>query len=345
MKKKLVYALTILLAVGFVATEIFVVSAQSYGYTDPDDFETNLYLSAMDIWVNMSSTVYGLDGSVQKTPQLKHVMFVAPAGKDLEWKFALGSEIDLVFNLFENGFQLSTQDDETGYTNWQDRFVSAIANFDPAELGTEEGGTIITVNSDYLNVTTEPTASNITYPDSDSMYGTKYEAGDGKSLNEYAKDYTDGLGETFYNTHNASFVAFSPENYDDLGGVVVDFDEETSTSLGILKRFRVWLHQRKLQRQNYGATYTTSTWDTVFRSTQNSAGVLETMPVGAKYFAHQPIGSSYFAKSIGTKAIGLGLKKSWWKIALTVGIIGGLAFIMLHKPTRAKVFKKLKIKK
>jgi len=322
----------IVLALMAIAPMNFTRADDDYGlglYNTPDLFEENAFLPAFDIWVNQSASSYmhlqkyGVE-AVERGWTLRHLIFLPPGAAAHEWKILDHHFFETVMSL---GTSLTTEDNDAGYGAFTDRDVDTTVNYDLDSLGTEDVGTVITCNSDYIDDTSEPTASNITgiADESDNLWAAvKYEAGDGKSLNDYAEEAAENDGATFYNVVNATALGFSFDDYESLAGVQWNFDTPNPTMLsvddadqndnpqlnGVLKRIRIWLHKRKFQRKALSTTGGTfSTQDSAFKSISSASGLAQ-IPVGAKYFFSKTIGSAYYGQKTGVFAAMSGIKKA-----------------------------------
>lgn len=304
-------------------------------FATPEDFEENMFLPAFDMYINYTaSLLYRQGWSTQEQAQgwkIVRTVFIPNSAID-NWQ-VLDKSARIASGHYFSA-QAGTTDNDLGYLVFADAVADLVLEFDQFDLA-DSKATNIDVNKDYLDDTSAPTATNITTFDSDPVSGIEYIATDGKSIEEYAEDEATKLGGSLNNVVNATALGFSYSDlYDQLVAVNCNFDTETATMLsvdpdnpetpqynGIIQRVRIWLHNRKVQRSNYGFTGTKYTiQDTLFKDIKLAGASLPGIPTGAKYYFSKTIGSAFWKKPFSVGALGSGLLQS------AVGKL--LAFIM-----------------
>ena len=316
-------------------------------------FEENAFVPAFDIWINQSVTStpshlvkYGLE-AVEQGWTLRHVRFY-PASVKGNLEYLVPEKERTIEHFFPMQITVALQGDvnDAGYFGFAQALVDDVYNWDSNTLKTDDVGTVYTVNSDYLDDATEPTASNLTNVDQsgDSVWGaTTYDATDGKSIITYATEAATADNAEFYDVANATMLGFSMDP-DPLKDVVTYFDtptvaamlsvdengEEYTLDAGVLKRVRIWLHKRKLKRQAVstdGGKMTTS--NSIMTSISNAQANLQQIPVGTKNYFQKTIGAGFQTKKMGIFAVMNGVKKALVGYIAIIGILGLAAIVLL----------------
>lgn len=297
----------------FIATSVFISqarAAEDFGlglFNTPALFEKNAFQPAFDIWVNQTSTSPSL--------QMKYSLTEITQGWALR-RYLFATPIDSANDIFTNlapdiivlrsNNLLMTQSEDynpSGYETFSDRDTNIEVNFDQMDLGKENVGTTMDLNADYLAATTYPTQNNYTTIESSPLPASvTYEAGDGKSINDYAKDAAESQNEVFIETHNCTALGFGFDQHDGLINVASCFDEELITSAFVkgqmtfqsstLVRHRVWMHQREVDQKWSG--WDASTKHTEFKPISQASGTLAGIPTGAQCFYAKTVGSAYW---------------------------------------------------
>ena len=343
------------------------VYASDYGLdlvSTPDLFEENAYQPALDLWINQSVASacpthldkYGIE-AVSQGWTMRNIRLYTP-NADLELTPALPDSILEVFYFLPSGAQGDYND--AGYLAWTDRDTDERYNYDANTFKTEDTGNTYTLGYDYLDDTSLPTASNYTFIDrgGDSLWGaTTYDAIDGKSVYDYAEELAEADGGELYDVANSTYLGFMKDP-DAMKDVIVYFEEPQVSAMlyidangepvfeaGALKRYRVFLQQKRFDRKYtsmQGGDMTTT--KSRFTSIQNALGDLEQIPVKTKSYASQPIGSAFEKLKLGTGGIFNGMKKALMGflgvISLTFLVILALVWIFRKRiPFIKKYFK------
>ena len=333
------------------------VYAADYGLdlvSTPELFEDNAYQPALDIWINQSVggagaslhlAKYGID-AIDQGWTMRHIRLYTP-NPELELTPAVLDSILEVYYFMPGG---ATDENDPGYLAWTDRDTDERYNYDANTFKTEDAGNTYTLGYDYLDDTSLPTASNYTYIDrgGDSLWGcTTYEAMDGKSVYDYAKELAEADGGELYKVQNSTYLGFM-KDIEAMKDVIVYFeDPQVSAMLGFdaggepvyhataLKRYRVFLQQKRFDRDYtsmQGGDMTTT--KSRFISIQNALGDLEQIPVGTKSYASQGIGTAFEKLKLGTGGIFNGFKKA------LLGFLGVISFTFLVLIALLWIFRK-----
>jgi len=315
---------------------ISVFASDDYGldsFGTPDTFEENAFVPAFDIWINQSvvPSMFKLmpwkysTEDVARGWTLRHIIIAPPS---VEW--VRRSDFNVAEIINGGNFIIQGETNDPGYFGFSNRETEAKANYDLNELGTDDAGTVVTVNGDYIDDTSEPTASNLTMiaEEGDPLWACiNYEAGDSKSITDYAREAAEADGGSLYEVKNATALGFAYDQFDALGGVQWNFDTPQAVSMsvdedgqavdgqavyqaGVLKRVRIWLHKKKFERKTLSTTG--GKWTnqySAFKSISQATGLAQ-IPTGSKYYFSKAIGSAYFTKKTNVFASMNGIKKT-----------------------------------
>ncbi|MHA1880193.1 MAG: hypothetical protein ACTSYG_07325 [Candidatus Heimdallarchaeota archaeon] len=364
MKKNLLFVFG--LVVGALVLSSSLMPARAI-FMSPSDFEQNHFDIELDFWLNTTGTLTSPASVESTNFQLLHARYSFSTRATLAaiYGYDIVSSVD--FFLAERLTNFYAQDcySYLSFSKSTGKpivtVVSILGDDNPGEYWDMGGGSTSELfmpiteqdfvdegaSTTYLmnftkayDDTTEPTltldSQNILSKDTSTQYlGVKYHASESMSINDYATVICEMNDVTLYDIANASTICWLMQDsidHDEINNVAIDFEVQSSSTTGlhvntgILKRYSFSLLKR-VRDKIYSTTSTLQRNLFIRIPTSRVISGIRSVPSAAGYYRYDQIGSYWYSKKLGVRAIAGSIKDTALKFFGTIFSNTGLTIM------------------